>query len=180
MCGGQPSLHKPRLVVSHSTCPPLSSSPNAHSFVLGTAVINNKQAPDPLIVGIRSPDGLVVGSCANHPGVVGSIPKREEPGVKTGRHPVLNYRVPHGSHWVWVWVWDGWRVWVSTSSSPPHPSHTLTQSLDSYCRPTAGKSSRPAGLSTLIYAYVVDCAPASPCVRYIWSSAPLFCFCKNK
>ena len=53
-------------------------------------------------------------------------------------------------------------VWVSTSSSPPHPSHTLTQSLDSYCRPTAGKSSRPAGLSTLIYAYVVDCAPASP------------------
>jgi len=82
--------------------------------------------------------------------------------------------------WVWVWVWDGCRVWVSTSSSPPHPSHTLTQSLDSYCRPTAGKSSRPAGLSTLIYAYVVDCAPASPCVRYIWSSAPLFCFCKNK
>jgi hypothetical protein len=28
--------------------------------------------------------------------------------------------------WVWVWVWDGCRVWVSTSSSPPHPSHTLT------------------------------------------------------
>ena len=39
--GGQPSPHKPRLVVSHSTCPPLSSSPHAHSFVLGTAVINN-------------------------------------------------------------------------------------------------------------------------------------------
>jgi hypothetical protein len=38
--GGQPSPHKPRLVVSHSTCPPLSSSPHAHSFVLGTAVIN--------------------------------------------------------------------------------------------------------------------------------------------
>ena len=37
----QPSPHKPRLVVSHSTCPPLSSSPHAHSFVLGTAVINN-------------------------------------------------------------------------------------------------------------------------------------------
>ena len=31
----------PRLVVSHSTCAPLSSSPHAHSFVLGTAVINN-------------------------------------------------------------------------------------------------------------------------------------------
>ena len=40
VCGGQPSPHKPRLVVFHSTCPPLSSSPHAHSFVLGTAVIN--------------------------------------------------------------------------------------------------------------------------------------------
>jgi hypothetical protein len=37
----------------------------------------------PLMVGIRSPDGLVVGSCTSHPGVLGSIPKREEPG-KTG------------------------------------------------------------------------------------------------
>jgi hypothetical protein len=40
-CGGQTSPHNPRLVVSHNTCPPLSSSPHAHSFVLGTAVINN-------------------------------------------------------------------------------------------------------------------------------------------
>jgi hypothetical protein len=40
VCGGQPSPHKPRLVVSHSTCPPLFSSPHAHSFVLGTAVRN--------------------------------------------------------------------------------------------------------------------------------------------
>jgi hypothetical protein len=45
VCGGQPSPHKPRLVVSHSTCPPLSSSPNAHSFVLGTAVINTHTHP---------------------------------------------------------------------------------------------------------------------------------------
>ena len=35
------------------------------------------------MVGIRSPDGLVVGSCTSHPGVWGLIPKREEPG-KTG------------------------------------------------------------------------------------------------
>jgi len=42
---GQPSPHKPRLVVSHSTCPPLSSSPHAYSFVLGTAVINNNNNP---------------------------------------------------------------------------------------------------------------------------------------
>ena len=40
MCGGQPSPHKPRLVVSHSTCPPVSSSPHAHSFVIVPAVIN--------------------------------------------------------------------------------------------------------------------------------------------
>jgi len=40
-------------------------------------------APDPPMVGIRSPIGLVVGSCTSHPGVLGSIPKREEP-EKTG------------------------------------------------------------------------------------------------
>jgi len=47
-------------------------------------------APDPLMVGIRSPNGLV-GSCTSHSGVLGSIPTREERG-KTGK-----YRVPHGS-----------------------------------------------------------------------------------
>ena len=31
MYGGQPSPHKPRLVVSHSTCPALSTSPYAQS-----------------------------------------------------------------------------------------------------------------------------------------------------
>ncbi len=36
-------------------------------------------------------------ACTSHPGVLGSIPKREEPG-KTGSHPVIKYRVPHGSH----------------------------------------------------------------------------------
>ena len=45
-------------------------------------------APDPLMVGIRSPDGLVVGSCTSQPGVLGSIPKREEPG-KTGLEMML-------------------------------------------------------------------------------------------
>ena len=43
VCGGQPSQHKPRLVVSHSTCPPLSSSPHAHSCVIGPAGINTPQ-----------------------------------------------------------------------------------------------------------------------------------------
>ena len=35
VCGGQTSPHKPRLVVSHSTCPPLSPSPHANSFIIG-------------------------------------------------------------------------------------------------------------------------------------------------
>jgi hypothetical protein len=37
---GQTSPHRPRLVVSHSTCPPLSPSPHASNFEIGTAVIN--------------------------------------------------------------------------------------------------------------------------------------------
>ncbi len=41
LCGGQTSPHKPRLVASHSTCSPRSSSPHAHSFVVGTAIIKN-------------------------------------------------------------------------------------------------------------------------------------------
>jgi hypothetical protein len=41
-------------------------------------------------------DGLVVRSCTSHPGVLGSIPKREEPGKTCA--PCLKYRVPHGSH----------------------------------------------------------------------------------
>jgi len=34
-------IHRPRLVVSHSTCPPLSSPPHANSFVIGPAVIKH-------------------------------------------------------------------------------------------------------------------------------------------
>ena len=37
---GQTSPHRPRLVVSRSTCPPLSPSPHANSFIMGTAVVN--------------------------------------------------------------------------------------------------------------------------------------------
>jgi len=44
---GQTSPHKQRLVVSHSTRPPLSSSPHANSFVIGTAVINNNTVAGP-------------------------------------------------------------------------------------------------------------------------------------
>jgi hypothetical protein len=51
--------------------------------------------PSPALGGLQIPDGLVVRSCTSHPGVLGSIPKPEEPG-KTGAS-VLKYRVPHGS-----------------------------------------------------------------------------------
>ena len=40
MRDGQTSPHKARLVVPHSTCPSLSPSPPAHSFIIGPAVIN--------------------------------------------------------------------------------------------------------------------------------------------
>ena len=36
----QTGPHRPRLVVSRGTCPPLSPCPHANSFIIGTAVIN--------------------------------------------------------------------------------------------------------------------------------------------
>ena len=41
------------------------------------------------MVGIRSPDGLVVGLCTSHPGVLGSIPKRQQTtrGTRENRAP---------------------------------------------------------------------------------------------
>ena len=42
MRDGQTSPHSPRLVVSRSTCPPLSPSPHANSFIIVTAVINTR------------------------------------------------------------------------------------------------------------------------------------------
>jgi len=75
-------------------------------------------APDPPMVGIRSPIGLVVGSCTSQLGVLGSIPKREEPG-KTGAPCV---KVPGSSR---VPVRDGQthphrpRLVVSRSTCPP-------------------------------------------------------------
>jgi hypothetical protein len=44
---GQTSPLRPRLVVSRSTCPPLSPSPHANSFVIGAAVINTRFDPRP-------------------------------------------------------------------------------------------------------------------------------------
>jgi hypothetical protein len=77
------------------------------------------------MVGIRSPDGLVVGSCTSHPGVLGSIPKREEPG-KTGA-PCI--KVPGSSRvpappWVGSRSPDGWDQiprWAGGWACTSHP-----------------------------------------------------------
>ena len=65
--------------------------PHANSFVIGTAVINTHNKHTPPWVGSRAPDvwdqiprWTGGWACTRHPGVLGSIPKREEPG-KTGR-----------------------------------------------------------------------------------------------
>jgi len=55
VCGGQTSPHKPRLVASHSTCPPLSPSAHAHSFVIGTVVNIRIYGEHPAYVLARAP-----------------------------------------------------------------------------------------------------------------------------
>ncbi len=42
---GQTCPHRPRLVGSRSTCPPLSPFPDANSFMIGTAAINTHIPP---------------------------------------------------------------------------------------------------------------------------------------
>jgi hypothetical protein len=53
-------------------------------------------APDPLMVGIRSPDGLVVGLAPATLEFWVRFPNERNQGKQA--HPVLKYRVPHGSH----------------------------------------------------------------------------------
>jgi hypothetical protein len=43
VCDGQTSPHRPLLVVPRNTCPPVSPSPHANIFVIGTAVIKTHQ-----------------------------------------------------------------------------------------------------------------------------------------
>jgi hypothetical protein len=96
-------------------------------------------APDPLMVGIRSPDGLVVGSCTRHPGVLGSIPKREEPG-KTGAPCV---KVPGSS-----------RVPVRDEQTHPHRPRLVVS--HSTCPPL---SSSPHANSFVIGPVVIKHTP---------------------
>jgi hypothetical protein len=54
--GGQIGSHRPRLVVPHSTCPPISPSPPTNSFVIGTAIINTHRIT-PMVWGPESRGG---------------------------------------------------------------------------------------------------------------------------
>jgi hypothetical protein len=67
---GQTSPHRPWLVVSRSTCPPLSPSAHTNSFVIGTAVINaHTHVPKrfryvrPVQTGISAIPNLEAGKC---------------------------------------------------------------------------------------------------------------------
>ena len=149
------------------------------------------------MVGIRSPDGLVVGSCTSHPGVLGSIPKREEPG-KTGAPCVKvtgSSRVP-APPWVGSRSSDGWDQipygpggWVlhqspwsfgfdSQTKGTRENRRNLCSStgfltgpsrMDGFCNQNADQHGSLAGLSfPVVYVDVVECAPASP-YTYSWS-----------
>ena len=64
--------HRPWLVVSHSTCPPLSSSPHANSFVIGPAVIKHTHqtssaADNPLCKDGENKQRHVLSYCAAPP-----------------------------------------------------------------------------------------------------------------
>jgi hypothetical protein len=66
----------------------------------------------------QGPDGLVVLSCTSHPGVLGSIPKREEP----GKTDVPCVKVPGSSRvpappWVYSRSPEGW--WFCPAPATP-------------------------------------------------------------
>jgi hypothetical protein len=66
---------------------------------------------DPLMVGIRSPDGLVVGLAPATLEFWVRFPNERNQGKQA--HPVLKYRVPHGSHLI-----------AHVLHSPPPPTRT--------------------------------------------------------
>jgi hypothetical protein len=151
---GQTHPHRPRLVVSHSTCPPLSSSPNAHSFVIGPAVIkhthtlNNKHAPASLspasssLTHARRMDGF----CNQNADQLGSL---AGPSLLT--------------------VYVGVVECAPASLSPASSSLTHARRMDGFCNQNADQLGYLAGPSLLtVYVGVVECAPASP---YTYSSS---------
>ena len=65
----QTSPHRPRLVVSRSTCPPLSPSLHTNSFIIGTsAVINTHPCKRPQGDTLPQQEpGIIVETCTNCP-----------------------------------------------------------------------------------------------------------------
>jgi hypothetical protein len=81
-------------------------------------------APDPLMVGIRSPDGLVVGLAPATLEFWVRFPNERNQGKQA--HPVLKYRVPQGSHPPWVGSrspdgWDQIPRWAGGWACTSHP-----------------------------------------------------------
>ena len=123
--------------------------------------------PSPAMGGLQIPRWLGsdplsawwLGLAPSHPGVLGSIPKREEPG-KTGAPCV---KVPGSS-----------RVPVVECASLPPASSSLTHTrrMDGFCNQNADQLGSLAGLSfPVVYVGVVECATASP---YTYSSTHRF------
>jgi len=90
-------------------------------------VPGSSRVPAPPWVGSRSPDGwdqipYQPGGWVLHqpPWSFGFDSQTRNQGKQA--HPVLKYRVPHGSHWVGVWVWD----WIDDDDHPHSSSHALS------------------------------------------------------
>jgi len=96
---GQTSPLRPRLVVSRITCPPLSPSPHANSFVIGTAVINTHIVRDgqtsPLILKAsggeeeRERQRALLGTTVHNGGT------RAAPAARTPHHHALSCSPTH-------------------------------------------------------------------------------------
>ena len=87
---------RPRLVVSRSTCPPLSPSPHANSFVIDTAVINTHTLNVDFASRMstsRDHDGASVGMRGERPGLCHGLGLRDGAPVRvqrwSGSRPVL-------------------------------------------------------------------------------------------
>jgi hypothetical protein len=73
-------------------------------------------APDPLMVGIRSPDGLVVGLAPATLKFWVRLPNERNQGKQA--HPVLKYRVPQGSQPRPGWAPDPLMVGIRSPDGP--------------------------------------------------------------
>jgi hypothetical protein len=154
-CHGFRTLpNRPRLVVSRSTCPPISPPPpHVNSFVLGPAVINTHSQDYlfPLYSSSLTHTRRMDGFCNQNANQLSSLAGLSFPVVYVGVvecAPASPYTYSSSTHrfpdertpieatplsatsvelvWVWVWVWD----WVHI------PPHTLLHTLLSFSPPS--------------------------------------------